>query len=352
MKRRIATLLLTSALSTSLILGGCGSSSNTETTNNDSGNSSGGFLSEVTNSKSEVLSEVLSTGKIIAYKVDSVDKAETPDTLYFFDNGKVTIIPGEEFELTMGDFAKMSDDEIWEKYQTVKDVCCENYITQEKDEWQNTIEELQEIVNGTSEEMLFNKRDVIMLAQEFADCMPKELESIWSGEEVSGEAIRNAYEEVVSIAQQNELFVILDMCEGYGIERAEEEAKVEIERLQSLIDSTDYELPFVELPYSFLVFTNSSGNNVESETMIHPEFSLSYGTRTYTYNKLNFVLGLTRQEQIYDTTYNCIALQGSGSFLTRETMDIDTLDSKNVLIDLSSSEINELFEDEVNEKYE
>lgn len=347
MKRRIATLL-TLALSTTLLLGGCGGSSDTESTNKDSGNSSGGFLSEVTDSKSDTLSEVLSTGKVIAYKVDSVDKTETPDTLYFFDNGKVTIIPGEEFGLSMGDFAKMSDDEIWEKYQTVKEVCCENYIAQEKEEWQNAIEELQEIVNGTSEEMLYNKRDVIMLAQEFADYMPKELESIWSGEEVSGEVIRNAYEEVVSIAQQNELFMILDMCEGYGIERAEEEAKVEIERLQSLIDSTDYELPFVELPFSFVVFTDSSGNNVESETMIHPEFSLSYGTRTHTYNKLNFVLGLTRQEQIYDTTYNCIALQGSGSFLTRETMDIDTLDSKNVLIDLSSSEMNELFKDEVN----
>ena len=230
MKRRIATLL-TLALSTTLLLGGCGGSSDTETTNNDSGNSSGGFLSEVTNSKSEVLS----TEKVIAYKVDSVDKAETPDTLYFFDNGKVTIIRGEEFGLTMGDFAQMSDNEIYEKYQTVKDVCCENYIAQKKEEWQNAIEELQEIVNGTSEEMLYNKRDVIMLAQEFADCMPKELESIWSGEEVSGEAIRNAYEEVVSIAQQNELFMILDMCEGYGIERAEAEAKVEIERLQSLI---------------------------------------------------------------------------------------------------------------------
>lgn len=346
MKRRIATLL-TLALSTTLLLGGCGGSSDTENANNDSGNSSGGVLNEVTSSKSDTLSGVLSTGKVIAYKVDLVDKAEIPDTLYFFDNGKVTIIRGEEFGLTMGDFAQMSDNEIYEKYQTVKEVCCENYIAQEKEEWQNAIEELQEIVNGTSEEMLYNKRDVIMLAQEFADCMPKELESIWSGEEVSGEAIRNAYEEVVSIAQQNELFMILDMCEGYGIERAEAEAKVEIERLQSLIDSTDYELPFVELPFSFVVFTDSSGNNVESETMIHPEFSLSYGTRTYTYNKLNFVLGLTRQEQIYDTTYNCIALQGSGSFLTRETMDIDTLDSKNVLIDLSSSEMNELFKDEV-----
>ena len=126
MKKRV-TALLALALSATLLLGACGGNSETETTNNDSGNSSGGFLSEVTNSKSEVLSEVLSTGKVIAYKVDSVDKAETPDDIYFFDNGKVTIIPGEEFGLTMGDFSKMSDSEIWSTYETIKETYIENY---------------------------------------------------------------------------------------------------------------------------------------------------------------------------------------------------------------------------------
>jgi len=278
MKRRIATLL-TLALSTALLLGGCGGSSDTGATNNNSDNSSGGFLSNVTSSKSDTLSEVLSTGKVIAYKVGSVDKATTPDTLYFFDNGKVTLIPGKEFGLTMGDFAKMSDDEIWEKYQTVKETWSENCITQQKEESQNIIGQLQEV--GA-------------------------------------------------------------------------EAKAVIEAEQWLIDNMDYEMLSVELPFSFVVFTDSSGNNVESEDMVYPEFYLDSEKRTrgYGLTRLSFVLGSTRQEQIYDTTYNCISFRDNGSFLTRETMDIDTLDSKNVLIDLSDSEMKELFKDEFTSRFE
>lgn len=346
MKKRIATLL-TLALSTTLLLGGCGGSSDTETSNNDSGNSSGGFLSNVISSKSDTLSEVLSTGKVIAYKVGSVDKAKTPDTLYFFDNGKVTIIPGKEFGLTMGDFAKMSDDEIWEKYQTVKETFREKYITQEKENLQINIDAMQEAV-------LEPKYNFVMDAAVY---LPNELyENIFLGGEMSGEAIINAYNEVVSFAQQNGISRILEMCEGYGIEEMEEiveaEVKAYIEDGQWFIDNIDDELLSVELPFSFVVFTDSSGNNVASETMVYPDFYLDTEKRTrgYTLTQLDFVLGSTRQEQIYDTTYNCIDLRGNGIFLTRETMDIDTLDSKNVLIDLSDSEMKELFKDEVTSK--
>lgn len=342
MKRRIATLL-TLALSTALLLGGCGGSSDTETSNNDSGNSSGGFLSEVTSSKSDTLSEVLSTGKVIAYKVYSVDKAKTPDTLYFFDNGKVTVIPGKEFGLTMGDFAKMSDDKIWEKYQTVKETFGEKYITQQKEQQQTTLGQLQEAADGMSQEMLNLKYQFIMDASVY---LPNELyEKIFSGEEMSGEAIINAYNEVVSFAQENDISDILEMCEW--LEEAEEELKTQNEELQSLIDGADNELQqFEDLPFAFVVFTDSSGNNVKSETMVHPTFYFD----SWTYDELDFVLGTTRQEQIYDTTYNCITLQNNYNFLTREIMDLDTLDSKNVLIDLSKLEREDLFNDEVTSK--
>lgn len=45
-------------------------------------------------------------------------------------------------------------------------------------------------------------------------------------------------------------------------------------------------------------------------------------------------------------------MSGSGRFCTRETMETDTIDSKNVLIDLSNDEINELFREEVMARYE
>lgn len=55
MKKKIATLL-TLALSATLLFGGCGGSTGTETTNNDSTNSSSGILSEITKTKSNLLS--------------------------------------------------------------------------------------------------------------------------------------------------------------------------------------------------------------------------------------------------------------------------------------------------------
>lgn len=349
MKRRIATLLAL-ALSTTLLLGGCGGSSDTETKNDDSGNSSGGFMSEITDTKSEVLSEVLSTGKIIAYKVDSVDKAETPDNIYFFDNGKVTIIPGEEFGLTMGDFAKMSDNEIWEKYQTVKEAYCESYIKQQKEKWQENIDSM-------NADMKQYKAEAIWMLHGFSDAeeMPLELQEIWAEAEVDGtianEVIDSAYETVMAIAREKE--DIYGEFEHYEVGVAE--SQDEIEKLQSLIDRTDYKLPFVEIPFSFLVLTDSTGNNVGSVEMVYLTQSASLGGEIpkYLYDTLGFARGLTGEEVIYDTTYNCIATSGSGSFLTREVMDIDdTLDSSYILIDSELEEINEYFKDEFISRYE
>lgn len=108
------------------------------------------------------------------------------------------------------------------------------------------------------------------------------------------------------------------------------------------------------MPILFVVETDSSGNEVMSESLFYPtlEYYLTDKMPSPYYDSLDFVLGLTRQETIYDTSYNCIALKGSGGFLTREVMDIDSLDSKNILIDLSSDEKKELFKDEIMSRYE
>lgn len=60
MKKKI-TALLTLALSTALLLGGCGDSPDTRTANNNSE----GFFGKMTDSKVPTLSEVLSTKKVI-----------------------------------------------------------------------------------------------------------------------------------------------------------------------------------------------------------------------------------------------------------------------------------------------
>ena len=89
MKKRFLSVL-TIVLSAILLLAGCGGSAN------------------------NMLSKRLSEEKIIAYKVESVDKEETPEEIFFFDKGKVSVMEGSLLGLTMGDYAKMSDREIWE----------------------------------------------------------------------------------------------------------------------------------------------------------------------------------------------------------------------------------------------
>lgn len=347
MKKRIATLL-TLALSTTLLLGGCGGSSDAETSNNDSGNSSGGILSEITKTKSNLLSECLSEEKVIGYVVDSVDKAETPKNIYFFNDGKVTIIPGKEFGLTMGDFAKMSDDEIWEKLETVKTSYIENYVDADMEQSLNNAvchevcnvergysmeydyDTLQEIYAGLEDDMAIENLGDVMFEYYLAsfedelnmDEISEKEESFWSRGQ--------AYTDAVSFFKE--------------LAEATKQKKEEL----------SYKGPFFDIPFAFSVETDTSGNNVQSEALIYPTLKDSFDIENIDkfYASLNFALGLTTQQDIYDTTYNCIALSKSGSFLTREAMDTDTLESNNIKIDLTSDEMNELFKAEVMLRYE
>lgn len=361
MKKRV-TALLALALSATLLLGGCGSNSDTETTNNDSGNSSGGFLSEVTNSKSEVLSEVLSTGKVIAYKVDSVDKAETPDDIYFFDNGKVTIIPGEEFGLTMGDFSKMSDSEIWSSYETVKDAYIEKYTTAMVENYttsiQNEINDLESWVQGIKSNL-----ETVSSSRGTGDYdwyLMNSSKFFWDSFYDSSEE-EMVYELDSKINQYSEGEISAEEAESYLIAVSENRIALinaDIETLQAKINAVSTSscaVPFADQNFEFIIETDSSGNNVASVFMVYPTLDYEMGKempRTL-YDKLSFAQGLTREEVIYDSTYNCIATTGSGSFMTREKMDIDaTLDSEYILIDLSDDELNELFREEITARYE
>lgn len=56
------------------------------------------------------------------------------------------------------------------------------------------------------------------------------------------------------------------------------------------------------------------------------------------------------QTKIYDTEYSCISLE-KRSFWIRQNITMDAVDSENVLVDLSDSELNELFKDEVSSRY-
>lgn len=375
MKRRIATLL-TLALSVTL-LGGCGGSTQTSTSSKTTTNNSSGTIAS---SKSGTLSECLSTEKVIAYKVDTVDKSETPDNIYFFEDGKVTIIPGEEFGLTMGDFAQMDDKEIWSTYETVRATYVEEYVAEKiedaKAPLQEELDELNSKADGTElykeylekDEFYYETssdnidiNDVLRISESGA----RELLTVYaniSEDSVNSEdyqkledAINTSYQTQVPLKPSDVLSVEQMAVYISYFDEVMDDFTSQIAELQSQIDEiTTCATPFCDMPFSFVVETDASGNNVQSESLVYPTLKYSIGgdaPNTF-YDSLGFALGLTTQQQIYDTTYNCIALSGSGRFCTRETMETDTIDSKNVSIDLSKDEINELFKDEVMARYE
>lgn len=367
MKRKLTTIL-SMALSVALLCG-CGatgddeserSNSSTESiaegaSNSSTNDSTGGFFDNLSISTPGTLSGCLSTGKVIAYEVETVDKAKTPKNVYFFQDGKVTIIPGNAFGLTMGDYAKMSDDEIWATYETVRAAYIESYTAQKIKEYKNSInseinqpqwviESLEPWVDGIS--AYNDDPDYVFTALDFlAQCSQTDEDAVrrFSTLEkcLSGEmSLQEGVDFFLSEAP-----VVLS------------EANATLAQLQAELDAADSypcPTPFCDMPFQFMVETDASGNKVQSESLLYPtlSYSISGEVPNKLYSTLTFALGLTCEYQIYETTYNTIALSGSGRFCTRETMDTDTLESKNILVDPKSEEKNALFKDEVTARYQ
>ncbi|MBP3490133.1 MAG: hypothetical protein J6K53_17345 [Roseburia sp.] len=340
MKRKMTALLTVVLMFT--MLAGCGNSSQTVTTGGTTSDSSSGISKETASSTGGTLSECLSTEKVIAYEVDTVDKSETPDNIYFFENGKVTVIPGKEFGLTMGDFAQMTDEEIWEKLEAVKTSYIENYVDADK-EGQLKSKAIMEVINdpawSSDRYDTFQEIYTALVNNEVTEEMEMEM--------IQSYLLYNNVEDTDAILEGfwGKTEVYTDVIAYW---------KNTIEEMTQIKESLSYKGPFFDLPFVFAVETDSSGNNAQSESLIYPTLKDSYDIENIDkfYDSLGFALGLTTEQQIYDTTYNCIALSGSGRFCTRETMETDTIDSKNVLVDLSKDEINELFREEVMVRYE
>ena len=397
MKRRITTLL-TIALASSLLLGGCGGSSDTETTNNDSGNSSGEFLSEVTSSKSTTLSECLSSEKVIGYEVDSVDKAETPDNIYFFENGKLTIIPGGQFGLTMGEFAQMTDDEIWGEYEAKRETYSETYLTDMKlqDQYNYLLNTFYKQEQRTYRN--YNYFDEVQFMPAILEAVRgktySQAEKIYIGEITGSDDYSNGLGEVARTALTsywNFQYIRVDVEDVFShvddtftplgnyteeddkfwdnseflendigtfsgalFEDAITNYKNTLATIESMKEDIKYCGPFFDMPFSFVIETDSTGNNIGNEKLVYPTLEDKIGIVPTTYYQyLKFANVDSIERQIYDTSYYCFGLgSGESIFCTRNYMTLDTVDSANILIDLSKDEMNELFKEEVTARYE
>lgn len=382
MKRKIA-IILTLALSVAL-LGGCGGNSKTATSDNGSGAVSSENKST---GKGNTLSSFLSKEKSIGYVISTVDKSKTPSKIYFFENGKVTILPGSAFGLTLGEFSKMSDKEIWETYETVRETYKETYLA-EKEKSESVgdkavkkycEQENADFGNAMSYEEVQWAADIL---QRVKDKKHSEVVSVMTADVVNDEKIFSTDERLSEAAE----ICLINYCNFAKPSLAEEEyfwrnynwgdpdsktyaeqtysgavldAAIEFyQKVSKEVDSIKKELsykgPFYDLPISFILTTDSSGNNVKEEMLVYPTLEDIVGEiPETTYGCLSFgnVEGATKQ--IYDTSYDCYGIEnGREIYCSRDVMKLDTVDSKNVLIDLSNEELNALFEKEVTARYE
>lgn len=369
MKKRIAALL-TFAMSVTL-LAGCGSSSDSSTTTSS------------TSKKSDTLSECFSKEKVIAYEVSEIDKASTPKKVYFFEDGKVSIIPGSEFDMKMGDFAKMTDKEIWKKYEKVRKAYKEDYVKSQEREVEKREYVLQQFGEKEGKPFYNLSYADIQVAAEIletikgktvAEVESMELADIIEVPDGANWFVEGADTIYAARACLTDYFNASGTRENYTDEELAYDSAMRkddatfserlvndaiefynyaVKELKKIYDEVSYKGPFFDLPFEFVIVTDSSGNNVAKEKLVYPTLQDTIGKvpETY-YATLDFANVEGADREIYDTTYNCLGIGTGGStFCTRASVSLDTVDSKKVLIDLDKDEMNELFEKEVKARY-
>lgn len=340
MKRKI-TALLTLALTITFI-SGCGDDS-------ESGTSVG-------SKHADTLSEYLSSEKTICYSLDEMDKEEEPNKIYFFDDGKLTIIPGEEFGLTMGELSQMKDKEIWKKCETVKESYQKNYSKKMKKSIEirvttpcdRDIKEYTEIVNALTKvrgKSIPEDSDTEIYSPGYiADFIIH-----WLDDSDAEAELRMQVEE--SLLTPGEHGTVYNFTPELvdGVVKYYQE---QINELTTQKENADYKGPFYDIPFSFIVKTDSSGNNVQEEQLVYATLDDPITNKvTQFYDTLSFPVVEGTEREIYDSTYQCLGLSHGSIFCSRDSMILDSVDSDKVLVDPDNDKINKLFKKEVEARY-
>lgn len=271
--------------------------------------------------KSKSLSKALYSDKVICYRVKDFDKEETPRELYFFKEGRFTIIPGEIFGKTLGELSKMKESDIWKEYKIARKNYAEEYLRKIEERRKKDIERAE--------------REIARLEKE---TNPSEF-SIEKNELCSKET-----SEYISYGNLLEL----------------------VEDLKILDCNVKCKGPFFDIPFSFALETDASGNNTIGEQIVYPtldysiedllspEYRPAYNLKQ-TYDSVEIVpLSINLMPQIYDATYTCFSIKDSEDVLcTRALLSLDTPSTKNenVLIDPQEKELNKIYKKILEERY-
>lgn len=324
---------------TAALLAGCGGSKPGTT-----GSSHGGG-----SKKADTLSEYLSKEKSIAYIVENMDKSETPEDIYFFEDGRLTILPGEAFDMTLGEFAQMEDKEIWKKYAMVKEEYRDSYIAGKENEIINKVENDIEKEAGMAvqavAELQSAKEEGYMNVWDFMPYVESYIYEEGGMEQYPMEAIEEVFRNPEESTWTQEVAESALSC--YQVKLNAARAKETEFRKQYA-----YKGPFFDVPFYFVVESDSSGNSVQKEYLLNAtqQDPIKNFPGTY-YDMLTFANVGGADRMIYDTTYHCFGLDGKHTFCTKDAIRLDTVDSKGVLLDLPEKEWNNLFKNEVPARY-
>ena len=294
MKKKIVLLLAATMVMS--LLAGCGNS--TKSTSTKTANTQTVDSEKSGNRKIASISQYLNKERVIFYDVSKMDKETIPSNIYFFDNGKLTVINGNEFGLSLGDLSKMKDDEIWKKYKDVRDSYKQNYLKQKEQERQDIINKIQQTMDAADDKTDNCKHEIFGRDLTF-----------------------------------NELTTLRDDAKAYV-----------------------FKGPFYDLPFSIIVQSDASGNNVKTEQIAYhvPNDECrnfkndKHNDNVYApnYSSIEFNNTVEGSDvKIYNTTYNCMALSNGKALCTRTALIFDTIDCKDVLVDLKQEQIQALFDD-------
>lgn len=324
MKKKVIAVFIAAMLTASLL--GCGAKGS-ETT--DGGETVNVVISNKTAAKTDTVSEFFSKGKHWACRARNNSKEAYLLEIYFFDDGKVTVLPGDVFGGTLGDLAQMSDEEIWDKYEKVKESYKTTYVQKKQMALLNgkTTDELNSVINVLSQ---VNGKSIVEMEK----------------------------------SDQGELIYLynsaLSLCYDFGISIQEADYDVPIDAthaintLKAIVSGNlKFAGPFYDLPVIFAIATDGTGNATEHEYIYYRKTDEYYVDGEYeikvnrgSVNHFDINRGGTGGEvNIYDKNIFYYAITDGNYFCTTEYLKLDDPKSTNCLVDFKQEEITTILND-------
>lgn len=327
MRKKIVSVLLASL--SAMMLFGCGAKGTVTTENGETVNLE---ISEKKVAKADTVSEFFSKGKHWACRARNNSKEAYLLEIYFFDDGKVTVLPGDEFGCSLGDLAQMSEEEIWAKYEDFRESYKTIYVQKKQMQPLNgkSVDEINQVIDVLSQ---VNGKSFVQLEElgQF-ELMDAYTSYLWAGSllDVLNIEIQEVnYDEPIDVT--NAINTLSFIASG----------------------NAQFEGPFYDLPVVFAIETDGTGNATEHEYIYYRKVDEYYNNGNYVLENNRGTVnhfdvnrgGIGGEIQIYDKNIFYYAITDGNYFCTTEYLQLDDPKSKNCLVDLKSEEISAILDD-------